>query len=180
MTKKSVGLTFVLSWVPGLGHLYLGLNSRGLQLMAAAFACIVLIPVVPLVFPFVLALVWFGSLFDALQRAAVINAYVTRHADASQGPAIAPGDPLLAELDRTILSPGRGGPQPLPAAVWLGGACILAGVLVLFRLLLPRVWSALFAGAFSGVFLGVALIAIGAGLIWVQVRRSRSREAQEA
>ena len=61
----------------------------------------------------------------------------------------------------------------MPAAVWLGAACILAGLLVLFRLLLPRLWSALFAGAFSGIFLGVALIAVGAGLIWVQVRRSR-------
>ena len=100
MTKKSMSVTFVLSWMPGLGHLYLGLNSRGLQFMAAAFACIVLIPVVPLVFPFVLALVWFGSLFDALQRAAAINAYI-EHQPVASG--IVLGDPILTH--RPVLWP---------------------------------------------------------------------------
>lgn len=180
MTKKSVALTFVLSWVPGLGHLYLGLNGRGLQFMAAAFACIVLIPVVPLVFPFVLALVWFGSLFDALQRAAAINTYVEATPGGSEAAGLLLGDPILTELDRTVLSPAGEAQRAMPPAVWLGAACMLAGILVLFRLLFPQAWSHLFGGAFSGIFLGVALIAGGAGLIWAQLRRSGSHGAGAA
>jgi hypothetical protein len=173
MTQKSVALTFVLSVIPGLGHLYLGLNSRGLQFMAGAFACIILITVAPLVFPVLLALVWFYSLFDALQRAIAINGYIDRRLETAGQPTIALGDPLLIELDRTVFSPSPEAAQAVPASAWLGGACILAGLLVLFRFLFPSVWLQLFSGTFSGVFLALVLIGLGVGLIWVPLRRAR-------
>ncbi|TXK83455.1 hypothetical protein [Paenibacillus sp. N3.4] len=61
-------ITFLLSFIPGVGHLYLGLNKRGLQFLIGGFACISLIPPFPMVFPFVLAVIWFYGLFDALQK----------------------------------------------------------------------------------------------------------------
>ncbi|MCL6600637.1 MAG: hypothetical protein K6T81_18185 [Alicyclobacillus macrosporangiidus] len=59
MEKKSKFATFILSFiVPGTGHLYLGYQTRGLQLMAAFFGCIVLTSLMPLVFSFALAIIW--------------------------------------------------------------------------------------------------------------------------
>jgi hypothetical protein len=76
MKPKGSFLTFVLSWLPGLGHLYLGLNKRGLQFMIGFFACVALIPMLPTVFPFAVAVVWFYSLFDALQKVELVNKYL--------------------------------------------------------------------------------------------------------
>jgi len=67
--KKSKALTFFLSFVPGLGHYYLGLMNRGLQFMVGFFGFIFLMNFLNLnSFPFLLPIIWFYSLFDALQK----------------------------------------------------------------------------------------------------------------
>ncbi len=67
--RENVGLLrFLLSLAPGLGHLYLGLFNRGLQLMGGAilgaFVLGMLLPNTPLPFFFVCATIAF-SVFDA-------------------------------------------------------------------------------------------------------------------
>ena len=75
--QKSGFLTVLFSLVPGLGHLYLGVQQRGLSLMILFFAVIFLNSVVPdgLEFPIALAIpiLWFYSQFDALKYRTQIN-----------------------------------------------------------------------------------------------------------
>ncbi|WP_066174756.1 hypothetical protein [Bacillus marinisedimentorum] len=67
MQQKSKGLTFFLSFVPGLGHFYLGLMNRGLQIMIAFFSVMFLSDLFHL-FGFLMPVIWFFGLFDALQQ----------------------------------------------------------------------------------------------------------------
>ena len=69
-TSKSKFLTFIFSAVPGLGHYYLGQMNRGLQIMILFFGSIFLFNLVRLngAFPFIMPVIWFYSLFDALQQ----------------------------------------------------------------------------------------------------------------
>lgn len=174
MVHKSRFLTFILSWVPGLGHLYLGLNRRGLQFMAAAFACIVLITIIPIVFPFVLAIIWFYSLFDALQKAAMINACAT-----DRGEQASTEDPFLgmrgivSELDQTVIPLDQFQGKHAVAPAWIGGLCILVGALVLIREIFPSIWSVLVNAHLGSFFLAVILIAFGVWLIRMQVKRNK-------
>ncbi|MFD1737049.1 hypothetical protein ACFSCX_10850 [Bacillus salitolerans] len=65
--NKSKGLTFILSLLPGLGHFYLGLMNRGLQFMIIFFGAISFADVM-IFFGFAIPIIWFYSLFDALQQ----------------------------------------------------------------------------------------------------------------
>ena len=66
---KSKFLTFFLSFLPGVGHLYLGLLTRGLHFMLLFFGSIFIIILVNIEALIVLLpIIWFYSLFDALQR----------------------------------------------------------------------------------------------------------------
>ncbi len=68
MPKKSKFATVVLSVLPGLGHMYLGWRQRGLLFMLAFFVAIFLTDWTSLLlFGFLIPVVWFFSLFDALQ-----------------------------------------------------------------------------------------------------------------
>lgn len=66
---RSAFLTFLLSLIPGVGYMYLGLMNRGLQTMIIFFGTIFLAemtnidPLVPLVLPVLI----FYSVFDTLQ-----------------------------------------------------------------------------------------------------------------
>jgi TM2 domain-containing membrane protein YozV len=67
--KKSKMIATFLSIVPGAGHMYLGLQKRGLQLMGAFFLCIYMMDVLRLsFFLFIIPILWFYSFFDALQQ----------------------------------------------------------------------------------------------------------------
>lgn len=65
--NQSKGWTFILSFVPGLGHFYLGLMNRGLQLMIGFFAITFITSFVYFA-GFLIPVIWFYSIFDALQR----------------------------------------------------------------------------------------------------------------
>jgi TM2 domain-containing membrane protein YozV len=69
--KKSKSVAALLSIMPGAGHLYLGLQKRGIQLMAAFLFSIYILDVLRLgLFLFIIPIIWFYSFFDSLQKAA--------------------------------------------------------------------------------------------------------------
>ncbi|MEI5907627.1 hypothetical protein WAK64_11225 [Bacillus spongiae] len=68
--RKSRTLATLLSMFPGAGHLYLGYQKRGIQLMAAFLFSIYILDVLRLgIFLFFVPIIWFYSFFDGLQRA---------------------------------------------------------------------------------------------------------------
>jgi hypothetical protein len=67
--KKSKAMATILSIFPGAGHMYLGLQKRGLQLMAGFLFAIYILDILRLsIFLFLIPLIWFYSFFDALQK----------------------------------------------------------------------------------------------------------------
>ncbi|WP_127533471.1 hypothetical protein [Paenibacillus kobensis] len=67
--KRSRWVAILLSILPGAGHMYLGLQRRGFQLMAAFFLAFYLLDTLRLsLFLMFLPLLWCYSLFDALQQ----------------------------------------------------------------------------------------------------------------
>lgn len=84
MKKKSKFLTFLLSFVPGLGHIYLGLFQRGLVfLLATAFVIVggIFFGMMRIFYdpiPFVLLpFIWLAAVVDSLILADKINRRVT-------------------------------------------------------------------------------------------------------
>jgi hypothetical protein len=71
-TRRSPGLTMVLSCLPGLGHVYLGLYQRGIMFFAAFAMAIWLADHsdAGILIPFV----WFFGVIDAYRQAQLINA----------------------------------------------------------------------------------------------------------
>ncbi|PKR84014.1 hypothetical protein [Heyndrickxia camelliae] len=68
--KKSRSIATFLSIFPGAGHLYLGLQKRGIQLMAAFLFSIYILDILRLgIFLFLVPIIWFYSFFDGLQKA---------------------------------------------------------------------------------------------------------------
>ncbi|WP_349408516.1 hypothetical protein [Pseudalkalibacillus sp. SCS-8] len=68
--RKSTVLATLLSMFPGAGHLYLGYQRRGIQLMAAFLFSIYILDVLHLgLFLFLVPIIWFFSFFDGMQRA---------------------------------------------------------------------------------------------------------------
>ena len=66
--RRSKVLATLLSAFPGAGHLYLGLQKRGMQLMFLFLASIYVLDLLHLsVFLFMIPLIWFYSFFDGLQ-----------------------------------------------------------------------------------------------------------------
>lgn len=72
--KKSRTIATFLSIFPGAGHLYLGLQRRGIQLMAAFLFSIYILDILRLgIFLFLIPIIWFYSFFDGLQKASKIG-----------------------------------------------------------------------------------------------------------
>lgn len=67
-SRKNKLLYFVLSVIPGAGHLFLGKTTKGMQLMAVFFLSIFIINELRLsLFLFLLPLLWFCSFFDVMK-----------------------------------------------------------------------------------------------------------------
>lgn len=67
--KKSKAIATFLSIFPGAGHLYLGLQRRGIQLMAAFLFSVYILDVLRLgIFLFLIPIIWFYSFFDGMQK----------------------------------------------------------------------------------------------------------------
>lgn len=70
-SKKSKSIASILSLFPGAGHLYLGYQRRGIQLMAIFLFSIYILDILRLgLFLFFIPIIWFYSFFDGLQKAA--------------------------------------------------------------------------------------------------------------
>lgn len=68
--QKSKTIATLLSVFPGAGHLYLGFQQRGIQLMAAFLISLYVLDVLRLsIFFFLIPIIWFYSFFDGLQKA---------------------------------------------------------------------------------------------------------------
>ncbi|MHA0855376.1 hypothetical protein [Paenibacillus sp. CMAA1364] len=68
--KRSTILVTLLSAFPGAGHMYLGLQKRGLQLMVLFLGSIYILDILRLsIFMFLIPVIWFYSFFDGLQQA---------------------------------------------------------------------------------------------------------------
>ncbi|WP_096186566.1 hypothetical protein [Evansella halocellulosilytica] len=68
--QKSKVIATLLAIFPGAGHLYLGYQRRGIQLMAAFLLSIYILDLLRLgVFIFLIPIIWFYSFFDGLQKA---------------------------------------------------------------------------------------------------------------
>jgi hypothetical protein len=70
--RRSPGLALVLSFFPGLGHLYLGLYQRGIAVFLAFAASIWLAAHSEL--GILVAFVWFFGVIDAYRQAQLMNA----------------------------------------------------------------------------------------------------------
>ncbi|WAH35903.1 hypothetical protein [Alicyclobacillus dauci] len=155
---KSKAVSFFLSFVPGVGHLYLGLQQRGLALMGSAFLCIVLMPMFPLIFPFVLAMIWFFGLFDALQQTTAMN----RRFNHARGDSTDDEEMIVDDL---LLSP-RTASRPSIPSLWTGIIFIAVGIVLLFHILFPHLWSWLSSRHIGAVIL--ALVIIGFGVYYLR------------
>lgn len=157
--KKRRWLTFMLAIVPGVGHLYLGYKRQGLQFMLGASACIIFIPAVPMVFPFALAALWFYQMFDALQKATWLRMTALEHERHMMHP-----DGFGAPWNYDpYMMPGVPRDEVKPA--WVGGACVLAGVLVLVTTLFPDLWEFLLEENVGTALLAIGLIGYGLHLL---------------
>lgn len=164
MTLKNKVGTFFLSIIPGVGHLYLGLTKRGLQLLIGTFASIYFIPWFPLIFPFVLAVIWFYSMFDALQKASLINYYIAQqnqdsphHLEQFDGLV----NPIQSMYQDNSMNP-----------LWIGVGFVLAGLIIILRILIPEAFSWLFEKQNSTIILALIMIVFGAGIIFKQKGKS--------
>lgn len=139
--RPSKTLTFFLSFCPGVGHLYLGAMTRGLQFLLLFFGTIALIDFFQFVmFWFWIPVIWFYGLFDALQLADKETIE----------------DKPLVEWQ---LIKGR----------WVGYILIAMGLLLLVDNALPSLWNAFFShifimGWFSFRTFLIALVLIIAGI----------------
>ncbi len=67
--RKNKFFTFVFSLIPGVGHLYLGLFNQGVELMllfASAIAIETMLQIEVIIF--VIPIIWFYAMFDALNK----------------------------------------------------------------------------------------------------------------
>lgn len=67
MPKKNKWATIILSALPGVGHMYLGWKNRGFLFMLTFFLSIVISDWIGSRLSFIPIVIWFYSLFDALQ-----------------------------------------------------------------------------------------------------------------
>ncbi|MDO7905018.1 hypothetical protein Q5741_01160 [Paenibacillus sp. JX-17] len=68
--RRSKVFAMILSAFPGAGHMYLGLQKRGLQLMALFLGSIYVLDLLRLtLFLFLIPVIWFYSFFDGMQQA---------------------------------------------------------------------------------------------------------------
>lgn len=148
--RKNTVLAAFLAFVPGAGHMYLGLQKRGLQLMAGFFFGIYVLDVLKLsLFLFVIPLLWFFSFFDAMQL-------ITKYREGSEELKDVPVVDWLLHRQK-----------------WVGVALIvLGGYFLASQILLPvlstwvpqlTVW---FDRYFQTVMVSVLLIGGGIRLLW--------------
>lgn len=153
-------ITVALSMVPGAGHMYLGLQNRGLALMTLFFFSVFLMGWLRMsVFVFVLPVIWFYSLFDAYHR---VENFQWPHENEWES----------AEQELPFLSWFNQHPQ------WSGWALVILGCFVLFeRVISPLLTWEVRNYLQTGI---VALILIGGGIKLLLGSRQNESEIGES
>ncbi len=125
MPEKSKLVTVILSALPGVGHMYLGWLQRGLVFMAAFLMAIFLLDWTGLsLFGFLMPVIWFYNLFDALQ----CYDGLASNASAANPPAVPAPQGYRFEDWHWLFKNQR----------WAGLSLIVIGALILFnKLALP-------------------------------------------
>jgi TM2 domain-containing membrane protein YozV len=148
--RPSKLVTFFLSFIPGVGHLYLGAMNRGLQFLIVFFTSLFLYNFLSLmVIPFWLPIVWFYCLFDALQLADQAKLYAEVE------------DKPLVKWDQIQIR------RP-----WVGWGLIFMGVFLIMDRFLPHILRSYFNNLswFSRPLL-TALVLIGAGIFLLKGKK---------
>ncbi|MGD9678690.1 MAG: hypothetical protein AB7V16_10150 [Vulcanibacillus sp.] len=155
--KKSKSLTFFLSFVPGTGHLYLGLMNRGLQFLLLFFGAMFISNLlVSELFEFLLPVIWIYCLFDALQQYNKIQ---------ETNEVI---DTPIIELTKFIKS-----------NVLIGWALIAFGVFLFIEKFFLQNYGWLYSATFRTVLFAVMLIIIGIYLLMGRkIKKSSNTEVE--
>lgn len=150
--EKSLFWAFVLSLVPGVGYLYLGLMRRGMQTMFIFYGAIFLAVITEFgaIPALVLPVTMFYTIFDTLQLLKQMN----------EGHCVE--DKLLFEMG---LLEARGS--------LIGTGLIILGALALLNNLLPRFFS--YHYLMNRYIAPVLIVALG---IYILYRNTRGREKQ--
>lgn len=158
--RRSKMLATILSVFPGAGHMYIGLQKRGLQLMLLFLGGIYVLDVLHLsLFLFLIPVVWFYSFFDALQQ-------VSRYGQESliDKPVIG----IFAQYHR-----------------WVGlGLLALGAYYILINVLVPALDRLFPEGHIYNIVetylrtIIVSLLLIGGG-IWMMIGNSKSKQVKE-
>ncbi|WP_342414657.1 multi-tm2 domain protein [Paenibacillus sp. FSL R10-2782] len=158
--RRSKMLATILSVFPGAGHMYIGLQKRGLQLMLLFLGGIYVLDVLQLsLFLFLIPVVWFYSFFDALQQ-------ISRY---GREPLIdKPVIGMLAQYHR-----------------WVGlGLLLLGAYYIVINVLVPTLDRLFPNGDIYNLVdmylrtIIVSLLLIGGG-IWMMIGNSKSKRIKE-
>ncbi len=113
MKKKSKFLVFILSVIPGLSHVYLGLFYRGYIFMGAAAAavavvlglCVLMGSDRPMILFLGLPVLWFVALIDSMTLTDRVNSRMTLNPGEEDGPEIGEvqTDNKLSDQNRKII-----------------------------------------------------------------------------
>ena len=148
--RRSPGLATVLSVIPGVGHLYLGLYERAAAIVLV-FALGVWLADVVEVGPFVVMFVWFFGLFDAYRQAQAINLGIEV-------------EPLMRQ--RRV--------KPMHASLGFGVFLLVVGLIVLWNQFFPIDFS------FLEVWWPLILVLGGVYLIGRYLLEQRRRQQEES
>ena len=148
--RRSPGLATVLSVIPGVGHLYLGLYERAAAIVLV-FALGVWLADVVEVGPFVVMFVWFFGLFDAYRQAQAINLGIEV-------------EPLMRQ--RRV--------KPMHASLGFGVFLLVVGLIVLWNQFFPIDFS------FLEVWWPLILVLGGVYLIGRCLLEQRRRQQEES
>lgn len=146
--RRSPGLATVLSIIPGVGHLYLGLYERAAAIVLV-FALGIWLADAAEIGPFVIMFVWFFGLFDAYRQAQAINLGVEV-------------EPLLRK--RRV--------KPMHASLGFGVFLVIVGALILWNQFYPIDFS------FLEVWWPLILVLGGVYLIGRYLLEQRRRQQE--
>ncbi len=153
-------LTCLLSFIPGAGHMYLGYKRQGLELMTLFFFSFFFVDWLRIsFFMFIIPVIWFYSMFDALDKAS--------------GAVRVNGEEDSSIID-TLISEKPG----LNASKLLGYAFICVGLLLIFdRIISPMISYQIRSYLQTGI---VAVLFILGGVKLLMGNRVEGKEREEA
>ncbi|MFY4774997.1 hypothetical protein [Metabacillus sp. RGM 3146] len=180
MKMKNFAATVIMSVLPGLGHLYLGLSRRGIQLMIGAFVCIAFIPVLPMVFPFALTVLWFFSFFDALKRLTIINNYVRyfeERAIEDSIPSLSTVSPF-SSLDEEVIYFRALNSKRVQGEIGIGIVLVIAGGILFTKFISPPLWSWMSSREGATLLLASVLVLYGLVIIIKRIIPSKKNKME--